>query len=213
MVPSLFEEMEWWWIIVWIISTCMNANTKDTSSGLVEVTADGRLLHYTPMSSSSSSSSSKATTTTTHWVFPFFSSLSPSPSYSYSYSSSGLEPEELLVGPETFVFEIGPNDSLIVSLDPARSASIETLDIAALVRCHLGCDARLEAMAWDGLCEVTSPPACIRLIPRFRRLVFCLETGEFVKDPSELPFVNVHEALAAQRLLYGNVPYNVTIAC
>ena len=198
--------MEWWWIIVWIISTCMNANTKDTSSGLVEVTADGRLLHYTPRSSSSSSSSKG--TTTTHWVFPFFSSLSPS----YS-SSSGLETDELLVGPEAFVFEIGPNDSLIVSLDPARSASIETLDIAALVRCHLGCDARLEAMAWDGLCEVTSPPACIRLIPRFRRLVFCLETGEFVKDPSELPFVDVHEALAAQRFLYGNVPYNVTIAC
>lgn len=152
-----------------------------TVVGLVEVSADGGLLHFTPESSWS------------HWFL-----LLPVGT-------------ELVIGDETVVFRRGPEGELVVQLH-LPFASIDASDIAPLVWCELGCDDRIEAVAFDGRCEVTSPPACIRLIPRFRRLTFCLQSGEFVVDPSDRPFADIRDAVYAQRL-HRDTPYNVTVTC
>lgn len=155
-----------------------------TDLGLVEVAQDGGLLHYTPTSSES------------HWLLPSF--------------PNGTE---LLLGPGTVLVERGEHDSISITFVGGSPFSFESLDISALVRCELGCDARLEAMAFDGRCYIVPPPACVRLIPKFRRLTLCLRTGEFVTDASiGSPFVDVEDAVDAGRLLEKE-PYDVTFDC
>ena len=63
-----------------------------------------------------------------HWVFPSEVSV------------------EVMVGAGSVVFQRGQDGSLLITWDP-QYGSIDALDVAALVRCELGCDARLQELA------------------------------------------------------------------
>ena len=146
-----------------------------TDPGVVEVDQNCALLHYSPVSPHS------------HWLLPSF-----------------CDGCDILVGPGTMLVEYGYNDSLSITLVGSLPFSWDLVDVSALVRCHLGCDARIEAMAFDGRCQIVKPPACIRFIPKFRRTVFCMRTGEFLVDPSSgPPTVDIGDA----------APYYVTFDC
>lgn len=152
-----------------------------TDPGIFEVDREGALLHYSPVSSHP------------HWLLPVF--------------PNGTD---LVVGTGTMLIKEGSNDSLSVTFVGSSPYSTDPLDISALVRCQLGCDARLEAVAFDGNCEVVAPPACVRLIPRFRRLLLCMRTGEFVTNFP--PFLKISDAVIEEQLSSGS-PYDVTFDC
>ena len=152
-----------------------------TDPGILEVDREGGLLHYSPVSSHS------------HWLFP-------------SLPNGTV----LVVGPGTTLIKEGFDDSLSITFVGSSPYSIYPLDISALVRCNLGCDARLEAVAFDERCEVAAPPACVRLIPKFRRLLLCMRTGEFVTDSP--PFLEMSDAVNEEQLCSG-APYDVTFDC
>ena len=155
--------------------------TGGTDPGIFEVDREGGLLHYSPVSSH------------LHWLLP-----------------SLPNGTDLVVGPGTMLIKEGFNDSLSITFVGSSPYSTDLLDISALVRCKLGCDARLEALAFDGRCEVAAPPACVRLIPKFRRLLFCMRTGEFVTDFP--PFLEMRDAVRKEQLCRG-APYDVTFDC
>ena len=156
-----------------------------TDPGLVEVDRNGALLHFTPVSSSS------------HWLLPSFPNDTP-----------------LAVGPGTVLVIKGEHDKWInITLVGALPPSIDWSHISTLVRCELGCDARLEAVAFDEQCHIVAPPACVRLIPKFKRLVLCIGTGEFLADSSiGPPFVNIDNAIDAAQLVEKE-PYIVSFDC
>ena len=162
--------MEWWLFLLCATFVHVDADT--------EISADGRVWHYTPESQ------------TTHWLFPPVSTT------------------DLVVGTGCVLFQRDKNDSIVITFDPF-SMSIDALDVTALVRCQLGCDARLEEVAFHGRCQVIKPPGCVRFIPKFRSITLCLKTGEFV---SAFPVSDVGDALGVERI-HGDVPYNVTIGC
>lgn len=168
--------MDWFWFLL----PCLEIiSGHATDNGNVEVSDDGRLLHFSPVSPS------------THWIFP---SIVPS--------------AEITVGDGAVVIERVQNGSLVITMDPL-SVSREAMDFAALVRCELGCDGRLEEMAFDGRCEVTKPPVCVKFIPKYTSIALCLETGKFL---NESLLTNIDEALDKHGL-YREVPYNVTLRC
>ena len=171
------------WNILFCALSFVFGPVSSSSEEIVEVSSDGGLLHYTPVSSS------------THWLFPL-----------------SFQKTNLLVGPPAVLFERSKDGSLSITTWDPSLASIQALDIGALVRCELGCDARLQEVAFDGQCEVTRPPTCIRFIPRFKRLLICLKTGEFIIDRSDPPFANIYDAVVARRV-HGETPYNITVTC
>lgn len=161
-----------WLLLFFICATVVR------SDGITEISADGRLWHYIPVSKSA------------HWVFP-------------SIVSSDVE-----VSAGCVLFRRGKNDSLVIKLDPL-SVWREALDISALVRCELGCDARIEEIALDGRCEVIEPPGCVRFRPKFRRIRLCLKTGEFITDHQ---IDDIGDAFDLERI-HQDLPYNITIGC
>ena len=173
----------------WTLLNCAVAvlilRVNFTESGLVEVDRDGALLHFTPVSSSS------------HWLLPSF----PNDTH-------------LTVGPGTVLVTRGEHDkSIFITLVGALPPPVDVSHISTLVRCELGCDARLEAVAFNEQCQIVAPPACVRLIPKFRRLVLCMRTGEFLTDSSVgPPFVSIDNAVDAARLVEKE-PYIVTFDC
>lgn len=157
---------------------CLLCFTLLGAQGTTEISSDGSLWHYTPVSQWS------------HWVFPSDVSV------------------EVMVGAGSAVFQRGQDGSLLITWDP-QSALIDALDVAALVRCELGCDACLQELAFDGLCEVIEPPGCIRFVPKFRRITLCIKTGKFTGDSL---LTDIGDAGDFQRI-NGHVPFNVTIRC
>ena len=156
--------------------------TQISDPGIIEIDKSGSILHYFPVSFDS------------HWL------LQPSD-----------EGTEYLVGPGTVIFHTSANDSLFITFTEPVVSFENIKEISSLVRCYLGCDVRLEAMAFDERCEISLPPACVRFIPRFRHLDFCLTSGNFVSNPLFL-LETIDDALAAGRLNAGQ-PYNVTFTC
>lgn len=143
-----------------------------------EISGDGGLWHYTPVSQRG------------HWVFP-----------------SGVS-TEVLVGTGCVVFQRGREGSLVITWD-SFSVPFDALDIAALVRCELGCDARLQELAFDRRCEVIDPPHCVRFLPKFRRVTLCLSTGQFISD---FPVTDIDDAVDVERI-NGDVSFNITVGC
>ena len=155
-----------------------------TDLGVLEVDQNGALLHYSPVSPHA------------HWLLPSF-----------------FDGCDILVGPGTIIVEYGLNDSLSMTLVGPHPFSWHLVDVSALVRCHLGCDARIETMAFDGRCQIVTPPACIRFIPKFRRTLFCMRTGEFLVDPSSNPLIiDIGDAVFTG-ILHSKAPYHVTFDC
>lgn len=157
---------------------CLLCFTLIGVHGTTEISSDGGLWHYTPVSQWS------------HWVFPSDVSM------------------EVFVGTGSVVFQRGQDGSLSITWDP-QSVPIDALDIAALVRCELGRDARLQELAFDGRCEVINPPGCVRFVPKFRRITLCIKTGEFVGD---FLLTDIGDAGDLERI-NGYVPFNVTVGC
>ena len=148
------------------------------AQGATEISRNGSLWHYTPVSRWS------------HWVFPSEVSV------------------EVLVGAGSVVFQREQDGSLLITWDP-QSVSIDALDVVALVRCELGCDARLQELAFDGRCEVIDPPGCVRFVPKFKSITFCINTGEFIGDSL---LTDIGDAGDFERI-NGHVPFNVTVGC
>lgn len=115
---------------------------------------------------------------------------------------------EVLVGAGSVVFQREQDGSLLITWDP-QSVSIDALDVAALVRCELGCDARLQELAFEGRCEVIDPPGCVRFVPKFKNITFCINTGEFIGDSL---LTDIGDAGDFERI-NGHVPFNVTVGC
>lgn len=157
---------------------CLLCFTLIGVRGTTEISSDGSLWHYTPVSQWN------------HWVFPLDLSM------------------EVLVGAAGVVLQRGQDGSLLITWDPL-SVSIDALDVAALVRCELGCDARLQELAFDGRCEVINPPSCVRFLPKFRRVTLCIKTGEFFRDSL---ITDIGNAGDFERI-NGHVPFNVTVRC
>ena len=157
---------------------CLLCFTLIGVHGTTEISSDGSLWHYTPVSQWS------------HWVFPSDVSV------------------EVLVGAGSVVFQRGQDGPLLITWDP-QSVSIDALDVAALVRCELGCDARLQALAFDGGCELINPRGCVRFIPKFRRITFCIKTGEFLSDSLLTDIGNAGD----YERINGHVPFNITVRC
>lgn len=157
---------------------CLLCLTLIGVHGTTEISSDGSLWHYTPVSQWS------------HWVFPSEVSV------------------EVLVGTGSVVFQREQDGSLLITWDP-QSVSIDALDVAALVRCELGCDARLQELAFDGRCEVIDPPGCVRFVPKFKTITFCINTGEFIGDSL---LTDIGDAGDFERI-NGHVPFNVTVGC
>ena len=157
---------------------CLVCLTLFGAQGTTEISSDGSLWHYTPVSQWS------------HWVFPSEVSV------------------EVMVGAGSVVFQRGQDGSLLITWDP-QYGSMDALDVAALVRCELGCDARLQELAFDGRCEVIDPPGCVRFVPKFTSITFCIQTGEFISDSLLTDIRNAGDLERINR----HAPFNVTVRC